>query len=51
MVEHFQKIRDRKQGKFTGKYSFVNSAIKNWNQLPAIALEAYPCKHKIFRKY
>jgi hypothetical protein len=28
----------------------VNVAIKNWNQLPAKYSEAYPCKHKIFRK-
>jgi hypothetical protein len=40
------KIRDRKQGTDIGKYSFVNSAIENRNQLPAKALEDYPytCK-------
>jgi len=38
-VDHVQKIRDRKQGMDIGKYSFVNRTIKNWNQLPAEALE------------
>jgi hypothetical protein len=33
-----------------GKYSFVNTTIKNWNQLPAEALGTFPCKPKIFRK-
>jgi len=33
----------------TGKYSFVNRAIKNWNQLPAERLRIFPCKPKIFR--
>jgi hypothetical protein len=28
----------------------VNKTIKNWNQLPAIALGTFPCKPKIFRK-
>jgi len=47
-VEHCRKNRERQQGIDIGEYSFVNRAIKNWNQLPAKALEAYPCKHKIF---
>jgi hypothetical protein len=34
---------------YNGKHSFVNRAIKNWNQLPAEALENLPCKSKIFR--
>ena len=29
-----------------GKYSFVNRTIKNWNQLPAEVLGAFPCKPK-----
>jgi len=49
-VHHFRKIRDRKQRTDYGKYSVVNRTIKNWNQLPAEALEAFPCKPKIFRK-
>ena len=48
-VDHVRKIRDRKQRKDIGKYSFVNRTIKNWNQLPAEALGAFPCKPKIFR--
>jgi CMP-2-keto-3-deoxyoctulosonic acid synthetase len=38
-VDHVQKIRDRKQRTDIGKYSFVNRAIKDWNQLPAEVLE------------
>jgi hypothetical protein len=30
-------------------YSFVNGTIKNWNQLPAEALGAFPCKPKVLR--
>ena len=48
-VDHVRKIRDRKQRTNVGKYSFVNRTIKNWNQLPAEALETFPCKPKIFR--
>jgi hypothetical protein len=33
-----------------GKYSFVNSTIKIWNQLPAEVLGAFPCKRNTFRK-
>ena len=33
-----------------GKYSFVNRAIENWNQLLAEALGTFLCKPKIFRK-
>jgi hypothetical protein len=25
-----------------GKYSFVNRTIKNWNQLPSVALGTFP---------
>jgi hypothetical protein len=32
-----------------GNYSFVDMTFKNWNQLPAEALGAFPCKPKIFR--
>jgi len=44
------KIRDMKQRTDIGKYSFVNRTVKDWNQLPAEALGASPCKPKIFRK-
>jgi hypothetical protein len=45
----FRKIRDWKQRKNIGKYSFVNRTIKKWNQLPAEALGTFSCKPKIFR--
>jgi hypothetical protein len=48
-VDHVRKIRDRKQRMDIGKYSFLNMAIKSWNQLPAEALGSVPCKLKIFR--
>jgi hypothetical protein len=47
-VEHVRQIRDRKPSTDTGKYSFLNRSIKNWNQLPAEALGTFPCKPKIF---
>jgi CMP-2-keto-3-deoxyoctulosonic acid synthetase len=37
--DHVRNIRDRKQRTDIGKYSFVNRAIKDWNQLPAEVLE------------
>jgi hypothetical protein len=40
----------RKQRTKIDKYSFVNRKIKLWNQLPAKALEAFPCKSHTFRK-
>jgi len=49
-VDHVRKIRDRKQRKDIGKYSFVNRTIKNWDQLPAETLKIFPSKSKIFRK-
>jgi hypothetical protein len=54
MVDEIRKIRDRKQIMDIGKHSFVDRAIKNWNQLLAKALGMFPCKPKIlgreFRK-
>jgi hypothetical protein len=47
-VDYVRKIRDRKPRTDIVKYSFVNRAIKNWNQLPAAALGNPPCKN-IFR--
>jgi hypothetical protein len=47
--DHIRKIRDRKQRTAFGKHSFVNTTIKNWNQLPAEALGTFPSKPKIFR--
>jgi len=40
---------DRKQRTDVGKYSYVNSKIRNWNQLPAEALGNFPYKPKSFR--
>jgi len=48
-VEHIRKVRDRKQRRDIGTYSFVNRTIKNWNQLPAEALGPLPCKPTMFR--
>ena len=48
-VDHVRKIRDRKRITDIGKYSFVISVIKHWNQTPAEALRTFPCKPKIFR--
>ena len=47
---HDHRIRAKKQRKDMGKYSFVNTTIKLWNQLPAEALATFPCKSHIFRK-
>jgi hypothetical protein len=38
MVDHVQKTRDRKQRTYIGKFSFINRAIRNWNQLPETEL-------------
>jgi hypothetical protein len=48
-VDHVRKTGDRKQRTDSGKYSFVNRIVKNWNQLPAETLGNFPCKPKIFR--
>ena len=48
-LDRVRKIRDRKQITDVGNYSFVNRTIKNWNQLPAEALGAFPYKPNIFR--
>ena len=49
-IDHFRKIRARKQRTDIGKYSFVNRTITDWNKLPAEALGTSPCKPHIFRK-
>jgi hypothetical protein len=49
-VDHYQKIRARKQRMDIEKYSFVNRTITDWNKLPAEALGTSPCKPHIFRK-
>jgi hypothetical protein len=53
VVVRFQpelKRLDRTYIKDVGKYSFVNRAIKGWNQLPANLLASFPCKINTFRK-
>jgi hypothetical protein len=40
-VDHFRKIRYRKQKKDIGKHFIVNRIIENWKQLPAEALETW----------
>jgi hypothetical protein len=50
MVDRVRKIRNRKQRKDIGKYSFVNRTITNLNKLPAEALDTFTCKPKIFRR-
>jgi hypothetical protein len=49
-VNHFWKIRARKQRTDVGKYSFVNRPIKDWNQPPEEVLGTSPGKLHIFRK-
>jgi len=41
---------NRKQRTDVGTYSFVNRAIKSWNQLPAGLLASFPCKLNTLRK-
>ena len=47
--DHFRKITEREQRNYIGKYSYINIIIKNWNQLPAEALETFLFKPNIFR--
>jgi hypothetical protein len=49
-ADHDRKIRSRKQKTDVGKYSFVNSTVKLWNQLPADALGNLSHKPSNFRK-
>ena len=37
-VDHYWKIRARKQRTDIGKYSFVNRSITDWNKLPELAI-------------
>jgi len=48
--DHNRKIRTRKQRKDVGKYSFVNRAIRSWNQLIANLQASFPCTINTFRK-
>jgi hypothetical protein len=48
-VDHYWKIRARKQKTDIGKYSFVNRAITDWNKLPEGALGTSQGKTHIFK--
>jgi hypothetical protein len=49
-VDHFWKIRARKQRTGARKCSFVHRTINDWNQLPEEVLGTSPGKLQIFRK-
>jgi hypothetical protein len=42
MVDHYQKIRAKKQITDIVKYSFVNRTITDWNKLPAGGARDFP---------
>jgi hypothetical protein len=44
---HNQKIKNRKQRRDVGKYSFVNRTIKSWNHIPAGLLASFSSKINI----
>jgi hypothetical protein len=48
-VDHYWKIRARKQRTDIGKYSFVNRSITDWNQLPKGAIGTSHGKTHIFK--
>jgi hypothetical protein len=48
-VDHYWKIRARKQRTDIGKYSFVNRSITDWNQLPKRATGTSRGKMRIFK--
>jgi len=49
-VDHYWKIRARKQRTDTGKYSFVNRCITDWNQIPKRAIGTSYSKNAYFQK-
>jgi len=48
-VDHYWKIRARKQRTGIGKYSFVNRSITDWNKLPEGAIGTSHGKTHIFK--
>jgi hypothetical protein len=48
-VDHYWKIRARKQITDIGKYSFVNRSITDWNQLPKGSIGICHGKMHIFK--
>ena len=48
-VNHYWKIRARKQRTGIGKYCFMNRSITDWNQLPEGAIGTSHIKKHIFK--
>jgi len=48
-VDHYWKIRARKQRTYIGKYSFVKRTITDWNKLPEGAIGTSQGKTRIFK--
>ena len=48
-VDHYWKIRARKQRTDIGTYSFVNGTITDWNKLPEEAIGTSQGKTRIFK--
>jgi hypothetical protein len=49
-VDHDWKIRNRRQRRDIGKYSFVNRTTQLWNKLPMHASGIFPSKPSTFTK-
>ncbi|KAJ4435238.1 hypothetical protein ANN_23816 [Periplaneta americana] len=47
--DHSYKLRERRQRTDTGKFSFLNRTIKDWNALPADLLKALPITKNVFK--
>ncbi|KAJ4447673.1 hypothetical protein ANN_09680 [Periplaneta americana] len=45
--DHSYKLRERRQRMDTGKFSFLNRTIRDWNALPADLLKALPTNKNI----
>jgi hypothetical protein len=48
-VDHYWKIRARKQTRDIGKYSFVTRSVTDWNKLPEGAIRSSHGKTHIFK--
>ena len=48
-VDHYWKIRARKQRTDIGKYCFVNRSITDWNELAEGAIVNFRCKTHILK--
>jgi hypothetical protein len=49
-IDHYWKIRARKQRTDIGKYSFVNRSNTDWNKLPEVVIGISHGKTHIFKK-